>query len=100
MADDIPRWLAPHARGSVYRPDELYFRLTVSFNGRSCDDPPARNMYSPGSSCHPFFSSLKIDRYLGSTAMMTCLLSPGLSLTLLQPTSRFGGSAAAAGREA
>ena len=44
--------------------------------------------------------SSKIDRYFGSMATWTCLLSPGFSCTLLQPTRRLGGSLASAGSAA
>src|SRR5580765_173106 len=78
----------------------FYFKLAVSFSGKLCDEPPTMKLYSPGSNCHPLRSTLKIERYFGSTSTTTSLLSPPLSLILLQPTRRFGGSAAAAGSEA
>ena len=31
----------------------IQFRLTVCFSGRSCDEPPTMNPYSPGISCQP-----------------------------------------------
>jgi hypothetical protein len=39
-----------------------YFRPTVSFSGRSCDEPPTINVYSPGINSHPFFLTLKMER--------------------------------------
>src|SRR5205807_8351102 len=77
-----------------------YCRLTVCFSGKFCDDPPTMKPYSPGSNCQPFCSTLKMERYFGSISTVTSLDSPGFRVTLLQPTRRFGGSAADAGREA
>src|ERR1700757_4885672 len=75
-----------------FEPD--YFKLTACFKGKFCDDPPTMKLYSPGSSCQPFCSTLKIERYFGLTSTVSSLLSPALSQTLLKPTNRFGGSAA------
>src|SRR5712664_3311478 len=75
-------------------PSQNYFKVTLSLNGKACDDPPTMKEYSPRRSFHPSAASSKIDRYLASTATLTSLLSPGFNFTLLQPTNRFGGSPA------
>src|SRR5580704_9479960 len=77
-----------------------YFRSTKAFNGRSRDEPPTRNVYSPGNNCQASRPTLKMERYHGSMSIVTSLLSPGSSLTLLHPTNRFGGSPALAGKAA
>ena len=77
-----------------------YFNVILLVSGNACDDPPTMNEYSPGRSFHPSAASSKIDRYLGSIVTLTSLLSPGFSFTRLHPTSRFGGSPAAAGSPA
>jgi len=66
-----------------------YFKLTDSFSGKLCEEPPAMNPYSPGINSQALRSTLKIDRYLRSTSTKTSLLSAGFSLTLLHPTRRF-----------
>src|ERR1017187_3931490 len=75
--------VAGHSRSSLNLGNAGYSRLIVAFRGRSCDDPPTRMLYSPGTNVHPSFASSNIDKYLGSIFTVTVFLSPASSLTLL-----------------
>ena len=61
------------------------------------EDPPTHSLYSPATSSHPSLSTLKTDKYNGSTSTFTTLLSPAANGTFSQATSLFGGSPAFAG---
>src|SRR6266496_2125293 len=54
----------------------LYFNWTDSFRGRLSDDPPTRNVYSPGVCFQPCLALSKTERNNGSISTVTCLLSP------------------------
>src|ERR1051325_2677664 len=77
-----------------------YLMWITCLSGSVLEEPPARKVYSPGSSCQAFCWRLKMERYCGSTSIVISLLSPGESLTLRQPTSLLGGSPADGGSEA
>ena len=64
------------------------------------DDPPTKNLYSPGTSSQSSFCSLKMERNLGSSLRVMVFDSPAANCTFSQATSRLGGSCAAAGNPA
>src|SRR5450759_4818387 len=73
-------------------------RLTGAVSGVLREEPPTKNLYSPGSSSQSSFCSLNMERNFGSSFTVTVLASPGARRTFSQPASRLGGSFASAGR--
>ena len=75
-------------RGSLAPPPPQCF--TVAVSGVPRDDPPTKNLYSPGSSSQSSFCSLKIERNFGSSVSVTVFASPGASGTFSQATRPLG----------
>src|SRR6185437_185720 len=78
----------------------LYRTVNVASSGSSADDPPAITLYSPLGLVQRFAATSQIDSYIGSTSIVTVLLSPGASSTFLYAISRFHGSSALCGSAA
>src|ERR1035437_4799584 len=73
---------------------------TAPVRGVFLEDPPSITLYSPRITSQLSLSTLKMDRWSGSIARLTVLVSPGASWILSQATRRLGGSLAAAGSPA
>src|SRR5882724_5872269 len=95
---DFPLYRLPAL--SIFYLAGFYFIWTFAWRGKSREDDPTEMVYSPGTSCHAFLASSKMERNSGSIWTVTSLLSPAASLTLRQPIRRLGGSPALAGRAA